>query len=44
MARKKKVKDIIKQNQNQIRGLLFVLKSQKKKWIRYKYSLQINKK
>ena len=31
MARKKKVKDIIKQNQNQIRGLLFVLKSQKKK-------------
>ena len=40
MARKKKVKDIIKQNQNQIRGLLFVLKFQKKNGfdtnIRYK--------
>lgn len=35
MERKKKVKDIIKQNQNKIKGLLFVLKS-KKKWIRYK--------
>ena len=31
MARKKKVKDIIKKNKNKIRGLLFVLKSQKKK-------------